>query len=77
VSNGFSISLQILWFVANPLLVHVMGSKKNGNQGRNGCQSNLVVVPTPILVHRSGQLSCKWGNGGRCFIFPFNTAMGT
>jgi hypothetical protein len=28
VSNGFSISLQILWFLANPLLVHVMGSKK-------------------------------------------------
>jgi hypothetical protein len=55
----FIISLQILWFLANPLLVHVMGSKKIGNQGRNGCQSNLVVAPTPILVHRSGQLSCK------------------
>lgn len=46
--------------------------QKNENQGRNGCQSDLVVLPTPILVHRLGQLSCKELATVKFYIIPHN-----
>ena len=41
------------------MMVHGMGGKEAKITGRDGCQSNLVVLPTPLLVHRPGQLLGK------------------
>ena len=50
---------QILWLLTNPLLVHGMGSKKLKITGWNGYQSGLMVLPTPLMVHRSSQILSK------------------
>ena len=36
-----------------------LGREQAQITGRNGYQSNLVVLPTPLLVHRPGQIVTK------------------
>ena len=54
--NGFS---QILWLLASPLVAHDMGSKDADNSllwvERITNQASVVIIPTPIQVHRSSQ----------------------
>ena len=45
----------------NPFMAHDMGSKeiRKPLMGGTASQSSLVVLPTPLQVHRSTQLLCK------------------